>query len=165
MEEVYNQLFCLLAFSITGIAIGILFDIFRILRRSFKTTDLITYIEDILFWILTGAIVLFSIFKFNDGQIRSYVVIGIAFGIFIYMFTISKFIIKYSVIIIKWIKKIISYPINIIINIIKNIIIKPILSILKKLKNIIIIIEKKRTKKPKKLHKKQINLKEKEGIL
>lgn len=157
MEEVYNQLFCLLAFSITGITIGILFDIFRILRRSFKTTDLITYIEDILFWILTGAIVLFSIFKFNDGQIRSYVVVGIAFGIFIYMFTISRFIIKYSVIIIKWIKKIISYPINIII--------KPILSILKRLKNTIIIIKKKRTKKPKKLHKKQINLKEKEGIL
>lgn len=165
MEEVYNQLFCLLVFSITGIAIGILFDIFRILRKSFRTIDLITYIEDILFWILTGIITLFSIFKFNNGQIRSYVIVGIAFGIFIYMFTISRFFVKYSVIIIKFIKKIISYPINLINNIIKNIIIKPILLIFKKIKNSIIIINKKRTKKSKKLHKKQINSKEKEGIL
>ncbi len=134
MEEVYNQLFCLLVFFITGITIGVLFDIFRILRKSFKTLDFITYIEDILFWVLSGSIILFSIFKFNDGQIRSYVIIGIFFGIFIYIITISKIIIKYSVMIIKWFKEIISYPIHIVTNIIKNIIVKPIQLILKNLK-------------------------------
>lgn len=134
MEEVYNQLFCLLVFFITGITIGVLFDIFRILRKSFKTLDFITYIEDILFWVLSGRIILFSIFKFNDGQIRSYVIIGIFFGIFIYIITISKIIIKYSVMIIKWFKEIISYPIHIVTNIIKNIIVKPIQLILKNLK-------------------------------
>ena len=71
MEELYSQLFCLLMFTITGIAIGILFDIFRILRKSFKTADIITYLQDILFWILSGLIVLFSIYRFNNGEIRS----------------------------------------------------------------------------------------------
>ena len=129
MEEVYSQLFCLLIFTITGIIIGILFDIFRILRKSFKTADFVTYLQDILFWILTGAIILFSIFQFNHGEIRSYVFIGIILGVFLYMITISKFIIKSSVFIIKWIKKIISYPLHLLENIIKKFMIKPIIFI------------------------------------
>ena len=56
-----NQAYLFLIFTINGIVIGILFDIFRILRKSFKTSDTITYIEDILFWILTGLILLYSV--------------------------------------------------------------------------------------------------------
>ena len=129
MEEVYSQLFCLLIFTITGIVIGILFDVFRILRKSFKTADIVTYLQDILFWLITGGIILFSIFQFNHGEIRSYVFIGIVLGVVLYMITISKFIIKSSVFIIKWIKKIISYPLHLLENIIKKFMIKPIIFI------------------------------------
>ena len=41
-----------------GVIIGILFDFFRILRKSFKTPDFVTYIEDVIFWILTGLLTL-----------------------------------------------------------------------------------------------------------
>ena len=157
MQEVYNQLFCLLIFILTGIVIGILFDIFRILRKSFKTADFITYLEDIIFWILTGCIMLFSIFIFNDGEIRSYVFIGIAIGIISYMLIISRFFVKISVSIIKFIKKILSYPIKLIKNIFTKIILKPTLKILKNIHNL--------TKnKPKHINKhKKMN--KKEGIL
>ena len=134
MDEIYMQLFCLVIFILTGIIIGILFDCFRILRRSFKTADWITYIQDIIFWILTGIIILFSIFKFNNGEIRSYIILGIFFGILIYMITISKFVVKYSVFVIQKLKKIISYPINIIINILKKVLINPLKKIFVKIK-------------------------------
>lgn len=136
MQEVCNQLFCLLIFILTGLVIGILFDIFRILRKSFKTTDFITYLEDIIFWILTGCIMLFSIFIFNNGEIRSYVFIGIAIGIISYMLIISRFFVKISVSIIKFIKKILSYPIKLIKNIFSKIILKPTLKILKNIHNL-----------------------------
>ncbi len=168
MEELYNQLFCLLVFAITGIAIGILFDVFRILRKSFKTTDWITYIQDILFWILAGAIILFSIFQFNNGEIRSYVFLGIILGVILYMLTISKFIIRSSVFIIKWLKKIISYPIHLFENILRKLIIKPIQFISNKLQknaNKFYKKTKNMTKSTKKGKKKRIKLKEKEGIL
>ena len=126
MAEIYRQLFCLVILILTGLIIGILFDCFRILRKSFKTADWITYIQDIIFWILTGIIVLFSIFKFNNGEIRSYIILGIFFGFLMYMLTISKFIVKYTVLLIQLLKKIIAYPINIIINIFKKIVINPI---------------------------------------
>ncbi len=132
MQEVYNQLFCLLIFTATGIVIGTLFDIFRILRKSFKTADWITYLQDILFWILAGCIMLFSIFTFNNGEIRSYVFIGMILGIIIYMLTISRFFVKSAVSIIKFIKKILSYPIKLIKNILMKIIIKPINTLFKK---------------------------------
>lgn len=157
-----NQLRCLVAFAVTGISIGILFDVFRILRKSFKVTDWLTTIQDILFWIIAGIIILFSIFQFNNGEIRSYVFVGIAFGILIYILTISKYIVKYSVIIIKFIKKLISYPVNLVVKLFTFLIIKPIKFLIQKnssffkkiLQNITKIIKKNK-----------IKLQEKEGIL
>ena len=143
MQEVYNQLFCLGIFVITGILIGLLFDIFRILRKSFHTADWITYIQDVLFWILAGSMMLFSIFTFNHGEIRSYVFIGILVGIVIYMLAISKLVVKSSVTIILFIKKILSYPISLIEKVVKMIIINPILFIAKKGKRKVQSIHKK----------------------
>ena len=76
-----NQLTPLLIFFLTGAIIGFVFDFFRILRRSFKTSDLITYIQDILFWLCSCAILLFSIFRFNNGELRGYIFIGTIIGV------------------------------------------------------------------------------------
>ena len=75
---------------------------------------------------------LFSIFTFNHGEIRSYVFIGILIGVVIYMLAISKLIVKSSVTIILFVKKILSYPIHLIEKIVKIIIINPISLITKK---------------------------------
>lgn len=122
-----NQAYLFVIFIINGILVGILFDFFRILRKSFKTGDFITYIEDIIFWILTGILTLYFIFNYNDGEIRLYVFLGIILGILVYMLSISKYIIKFSVKIICFIKmvikkasKIILYPFNIIFKILKK---------------------------------------------
>ena len=127
--HIYHQLLNLVIFTITGIMIGILFDIFRIIRKSFKTPDIVTYIEDILFWFLTGFILLFSLFTFNSGELRIYIFISLLFGVIIYMLTLSKYFIKFSVTILKWIKKILFYPLNIIFTIIKKLFFRPTSSI------------------------------------
>ena len=160
-----EQLFCLIAFTATGIVIGVLFDIFRILRRSFKTADWLTTLQDILFWILAGFVILFSIFKFNNGEIRSYIFVGISLGVLIYMLTLSKYIVRCSVIIIKFIKKIISYPVNLIIKITNFLIIKPIYFLVKKISTFFKKIFHNTTNIMKKKSKNKIKLQEKEGIL
>lgn len=110
-----NQAYLFLIFTVNGILIGFLFDIFRILRKSFKTNDLVTYIEDIIFWILTGIIILFSMCKFCDGELRGFTIIGIAMGAILYMLTISTYIIKVAVFIINILKTIIEKTLSIII--------------------------------------------------
>jgi len=129
-----NQAYLFFIFLINGIIIGLLFDFFRILRRSFKTNNIITYIEDILFWILTGIILLYSIFIFNNGEIRLYLFLGVMLGIIIYMLTISTFIININVKFIKFLKTVINkvvhiilIPFNFVYNLMKKIFIKPIL--------------------------------------
>lgn len=130
---VTNQAYLFLIFTINGIIIGLLFDIFRILRRTFKTSDMTTYIQDILFWILTGFVLLYSIFTFSNGEIRFYMFLGVFLGCLIYMLAFSKQFIKINVKIIEVLKKtigkiisIIIFPIKIIIRLIKKIFFKPI---------------------------------------
>ena len=130
---VTNQAYLFLVFTINGILIGLLFDIFRILRRNFKTSDIVTYLQDILFWILTGFILLYSIFTFSNGEIRFYMFLGVFLGCLVYMLIFSKYFININVKIILVLKKVIGkilsiiiFPIKIIIKFIKKIFFKPI---------------------------------------
>ena len=101
-----NQAYTFIIFILIGMIIGILFDFFRILRKTIKTKDFVTYIEDILFCMLTGIILIYSIFIFNSGEIRIYLFIGLLFGIIIYMLSISKYFVNINVFLLN---KIISF--------------------------------------------------------
>ena len=107
-----NQAYLFLVFSITGVIIGVLFDFFRILRRTIKTSNIITYIEDVLFWILTGLLILYNIWYFNNGEIRIYMFLGIIMGVLIYMSTLSNLLIKIFSKIFQTIIKVIELPIK-----------------------------------------------------
>lgn len=135
---VQNQTYLFLVFTITGIIIGLLFDFFRILRKSFKTTDLVTCIEDILFWILTGVIILYNIWYFNNGEIRLFMLLGIIIGVIIYLLTLSNIIRKIFIIFMTFFK-------NLIRKILKILVVpfKPLLLIYKKICVIITNIVKK----------------------
>ena len=154
-----NQAYLFLIFTLNGIIIGLLFDVFRILRKSFKTNNFITYIEDIIFWILTGTIILFTMCKFSDGELRGYTIIGIAIGIIVYMLTISTYFIKVSVFILNIIKNILKKIIRIVIYPVK-IVLKPLIIIRQKISKKLNKILKgiKIPKKVKKLVKKEGNL-------
>lgn len=93
MNEITNvelQIRIFLIFISIGGIIGLLFDFFKSIRKSFKTPDIITYVEDFFFWILAGVILIYSIIIFNEGQIRGYVFFGIFIGSLLYSLTISK---------------------------------------------------------------------------
>ena len=117
-----NQAYLFLVFSLTGVIIGILFDFFRILRRTIKTGNIVTYIQDILFWILTGIIVLYSIWYFNNGELRIFVFLGLIIGLLIYMTTLSSIIVKIFTKILVFGINIIKVPFKIIYSLISKII-------------------------------------------
>lgn len=127
-----QQLYSFIIFILVGFLIGLLFDMFRISRKTFKTSDIVTSLEDILFWILTGLLIIFSLFKFNNGDIRVYIIVSLIIGITIYMLLFSKIVITILVKFINVIKKIVSYilkfilyPVRLILKILK-ILFKPI---------------------------------------
>lgn len=131
--ETINQAYIFIVFILSGICIGLLFDFFRILRRSFPTNDFFTYLEDMIFWILSGILLLYFLFIFNNGNLRMYLFLAITIGIFGYMTLLSKRVVKVSVAIIRWIEcilvkigKIIFYPFQKLYQITKKFILKPI---------------------------------------
>ncbi|MBQ3415797.1 MAG: spore cortex biosynthesis protein YabQ [Clostridia bacterium] len=144
---VQNQAYLFLIFVLNGILIGFTFDFFRILRISFKTKDFVTYLEDFLFWVITGIILIYSIFVFNNGEIRFFMFLGVMIGVLLYILLISKYIIKVNVSLISFIKKILKIPINLFIRIIKFLFIKPISFIIINIRKKIEKINKKYIKK------------------
>ena len=105
-EEMLNQLTNFGIYALSGFLIGIFFDIFRILRKSFKTSNLITYIEDTIFGVITGLFLIFMLFDFNNGEIRLYIFVALLIGLILYFLLISKFFIKINVTIITFLKKV-----------------------------------------------------------
>ena len=129
---VENQAYLFLVFSLTGVILGVLFDFFRVLRKTFKTGDFVTYIEDILYWILAGIIILYNIWFFNDGEIRVFMILGILMGAIIYCLTLSPIFIKIDYFFMKKIKGVFKLLYNIL-----KIPIEFMINLLKKIKNIV----------------------------
>ncbi len=141
---IYTQLELFFIFIISGFVIGLLFDFFRILRKTIKTADFVTYVEDILFWILTGFIILYSVFKYNNGEIRIFMFLAIIIGMLLYLTLISKYLLIISTTIINFIKnifikifEIIKIPFTILIKTIRKIFLNPISFIIIKIKKYI----------------------------
>ena len=80
-----------LYFCLVGILVNFIFDIFRFIRKNFKTPDYITYIEDIIFLVISTIIVMFALWKISNGILRFYIFLAIFLGIIIYSLTFSKF--------------------------------------------------------------------------
>ena len=151
-----EQLTSFIYFILTGIVLGIIFDVFRIARRTIKTSDFITNLEDVLFGLMAGVIILITIFKFNNGERRLYIFIGLGIGIILNMLFISKYFIKINVCIINFIKKVLKFlfkPIISFVKFVKKILFKPFLFVIFNIRKLIEQITKKLTINFKKVKK------------
>lgn len=155
------QLYSFLIYLISGMIIAIFFDTFRVLRKSFHTSDMITYIEDILFWLITGIFLLFVLFYVSNGEIRLYSIVALLLGAIFYMLTISKYFIHINVLIVTFFKKllyqtyrILTYPIKLLLHMIRKLI-SPFTFFVINLKKTSFNFSRKMKKKEKKHHKKE----------
>ncbi|MBR5320257.1 MAG: spore cortex biosynthesis protein YabQ [Clostridia bacterium] len=97
-----------------GFIMGILYDLFRIVKISISKGKLATIISDILYCIfLCFALFLFCL-TVNEGEIRLYLLLGSMAGFFVYYFSLGVIIFSFSEKIIAFIKAIIKSVFNII---------------------------------------------------
>ena len=111
--SVTNQAYIFISAIVGGIIIGLLFDVFRILRKMIKKNNVLTYIEDILFWILATGITFALVFITNDGELRWFEFVGILLGVVFYHMVFSSFVIKIALTLIHIMKKVITVMIKI----------------------------------------------------
>lgn len=89
---------------ILGMGIGIIFDIFRIIRKIIPHKDVFVLLQDFLFCFFTGIYFFVLVYYLNYGQIRLYIIIGVLISNLLYLLLFSKHIINICVLIFKPIK-------------------------------------------------------------
>ena len=107
-EEIIRQLQLFSLSGAYGVLLGIWYEFFRILRKTFVHKNRIVHLEDIIFC-LTAAIGLFILFQvYNQGRIRFYCLFGVEGGVLLYFFVLSR-----------WVGKVLSYLVGFFCRIIK----------------------------------------------
>lgn len=115
-----HQAYTFIISVITGAAISIIYDLFRIIRCAFYHGVILTFIEDILFSFISLCVCVAFLNIYNDGIFRLYLAIGTILGFTICHFTVGQILIfqaKFIIKTIKWILWLIFYPIRLILKI------------------------------------------------
>lgn len=105
---VSRQAYVFLCTVAGGMAIALVYDIFRIVRKAVRTGSLLTYLEDLVYWVLAAAIMLVTIYYSNEGEIRGFLFIGTIIGVVLYSSLFSKFVMRSSLFIINMTTKIVK---------------------------------------------------------
>ncbi len=84
METVQFQSYVFLYAVYGGITIGILYDIYRVIRRKKRSDRLISSIWDAAFLISVLLVAVWVIYSSNYGDLRAYVFIGFTVGFYLY---------------------------------------------------------------------------------
>lgn len=150
-ESSINQAYVFACSIAGGIIAALLYDLFRIKRKTIKTGIVATYIEDFIYWILVAVIMFLLLYISNDGEIRGFIFIGAILGVILYVLLFSRIVTGLILFIIKIIKKAIKLLIKVLyilvfkpLKFILNLILKPFKFVLRKLKSLMRILNQKR---------------------
>jgi len=110
-----EQAWLFFAAILTGAAIGLFYDAFRILRKTapfFAKHAL--FVQDTLFWLAATLGMFYFLLHENFGEIRLFAVLGAALGAMLYFAALSRFVIFVLVHVVEFLKKVITAALKII---------------------------------------------------
>lgn len=113
---VLDQLHVFFAAIYTGFVIGIIYDLFGMLRRLSKAGRYLTGLLDLIFWTFAAMFSFAVLFYVNSGEIRAYGFLGMILGFTVYLCTLSRFVVIFLDFITKLLIGIFSFLLNILFN-------------------------------------------------
>ena len=88
-----------------GAGVGVVYDVFRVLRLTIGRNRFVVFGEDLLFFaVAAGGTFLFCL-EFCQGQLRLFVLLGEGLGFLLYFFTAGELVIHFFRWVIEWIGK------------------------------------------------------------
>ena len=111
---ILNHLFLFVVFFILGAVCALVFDAFRVSERFVRSPFFVVILKDVFFWFFVTVLIFSICLKFNNGEIRMFMFIGVFAGAFIYFNTLSKHILNLLYFLINILKKIICFIFSII---------------------------------------------------
>ena len=104
LHELYVLLFC----AGGGVVIGVVFDVFRAIRKSCSFGNAAVAVHDSIFWTLTGVIAYMCVYISNNAELRWFEPVGFIIGFVLYMLLLSHGALKILCPAVKLISKIAS---------------------------------------------------------
>ena len=80
-----------LQMALLGLFEGVLYTLFRCLRKKTKTR-IFAGVLDFSFWILALLLFLLGLYQIHSGAIRAYVILGAALGILLYFLSLYRIV-------------------------------------------------------------------------
>ncbi len=76
--------------ALFGVAVGVFYDLFRVLRLIFRPTAAVVFIEDLLFFSITALLMSIFLFTFHSGVLRLYILVCAAAGAALWYMTLGR---------------------------------------------------------------------------
>lgn len=92
MDTTVPQIYIFMLTIYGGMIAGFAYDLYRGIRRSFKTGRWVTALLDTMFIITLGAIIVAVMYAANAGDLRLYTFVGFVLGFALYLAGISPFV-------------------------------------------------------------------------
>ena len=97
-----SQLLSLGISALVGLALAVVYDVFRVTRILFRTGKIAMYVQDILYGIAAAFITFLLALAVNSGEIRFYIIGGELIGMAVYFLTLGRITVRIA----KWIHRI-----------------------------------------------------------
>lgn len=95
------QFFTLFTMFCSGLALGVLFDVCRVVFGKLRLPRYLLPLVDVIYWIVATILVFYVLMVSNEGQVRVFVFLGIGIGICFYFALLSHWIIWLLLILIR----------------------------------------------------------------
>jgi spore cortex biosynthesis protein YabQ len=144
------ELTIFISLTALGMAIGMLWDVFRVIEKRWSLPRAIICIFDTIFWIAVTTVVFLTLMYLNDGSLRFFEFLGMLIGAILYFSAFSRLFRKIFLIIINIFTKIciilltpVKFFLRILDRILNIFLITPFLFVLRKLKKIFLAVRHK----------------------
>lgn len=105
MSEMFLKELWIFSYScLLGLGLGILYDVFRIVRMLINTKNITIFLQDVIYFIVSGLITFLFVLGINEGQSRFYILAGEGIGWIAYHITLGEKIYRSSENIVKIIR-------------------------------------------------------------
>lgn len=79
--------------SAGGLALGVLFDLYRVLAGQLKVPSWLKAVLDLLYWFIGTLIVFRLLYESNWGEVRPFIFLGLGIGVTVYFLMFSRSVI------------------------------------------------------------------------
>ena len=108
-----GQAWLFLSTVVVGAAIGLFYDVFRILRKTARHTGIVVQLEDLIFWVTATGLTFYYMLHRNYGEIRLFSLVGVAIGVILYFATVSRWVVAVFVMIVNYMKRVVAVAVRV----------------------------------------------------